>query len=290
MGHRQSDIAGGRASDRAYAVLRRDIVEWRLEPGTVLGEVEQAERIGVSRTPLREALARLVADGLAVQQRGRGVVVSDVSLDHLDHLFELRKALETAAARAAALSLRGSSAAVHAGDFAALTEAFLAAADSSSTERPDTERPDTERSNTTDRAPAGAEARATTAEALEQVRERYYELSGRLDELVDGAAANPYLAQALRQLRVHLERIRRLARDDLPRLRASAREHAAIARAIAAGEPDVAAAATEVHLFHSLAHIAATARSTAGPGAAPDATPGAAPDAAPDAGRRAAPA
>ena len=42
-----------RASDRAYAALREDIVEWRLRPGAVLAEVEQSERLGVSRTPLR---------------------------------------------------------------------------------------------------------------------------------------------------------------------------------------------------------------------------------------------
>ena len=53
-----------RASERAYAALREDIVEWRLPPGTLLAEVEQAERLGVSRTPLREALGRLTAEGL----------------------------------------------------------------------------------------------------------------------------------------------------------------------------------------------------------------------------------
>ena len=48
-----------RASDKAYAALRDDIIEWRLAPGAVLAEVEQSERLGVSRTPLREALGRL---------------------------------------------------------------------------------------------------------------------------------------------------------------------------------------------------------------------------------------
>ena len=50
-----------RASDRAYAALRDDIIEWRLLPGTVLAEVEQSARLGISRTPLREALSRLTA-------------------------------------------------------------------------------------------------------------------------------------------------------------------------------------------------------------------------------------
>ena len=53
-----------RASDKAYAALREDIIEWRLAPGTVLAEVEQSERLGISRTPLREALSRLTAEGL----------------------------------------------------------------------------------------------------------------------------------------------------------------------------------------------------------------------------------
>ncbi|WP_421015616.1 GntR family transcriptional regulator, partial [Glutamicibacter creatinolyticus] len=45
-----------RASEKAYEILRRDIIEWRMSPGTVLAEVEQSARLGVSRTPVREAL------------------------------------------------------------------------------------------------------------------------------------------------------------------------------------------------------------------------------------------
>lgn len=90
-----------RASDRAYRTLRNEIVDWQLTPGTVLGEVEQAARLGVSRTPLREALARLTADGL-VAELGRGLVVTDVSADSIRQLFELRRALEETAVRLAA--------------------------------------------------------------------------------------------------------------------------------------------------------------------------------------------
>ena len=91
-----------RASDRAYAVLKEDILQWRLAPGTVLGETEQSERLGISRTPLREAITRLAAEGLVDTQRGRAGVVSDVSPANLAELFELREALETQAARLAA--------------------------------------------------------------------------------------------------------------------------------------------------------------------------------------------
>jgi DNA-binding GntR family transcriptional regulator len=91
-----------RASDRAYDVLKEDILSWRLTPGTVLGETEQSERMGISRTPLREAITRLAAEGLVDTQRGRAGVVTDVSPANLPELFELREALETQAARLAA--------------------------------------------------------------------------------------------------------------------------------------------------------------------------------------------
>ncbi|GAA4365906.1 GntR family transcriptional regulator [Paeniglutamicibacter cryotolerans] len=203
-----------RASEKAYTELRRDIVEWRLAPGAVLGEVDQAERLGVSRTPLREALARLVSDGLAVQQRGRGVVVSDVSLEHIDHLFQLRRALEIEAARTAAAT--GDT-----GEFTDLAERFTRAAALSGA------------GNSND----------------------YYQLAADLDGAIDHATGNPYLEQSLRSLRVHLARVRRLAQDDPERLRTSAGEHAQIASAIAARNPELAAAATLLHLHHSLEHI-----------------------------------
>src|SRR5699024_12715824 len=58
---------GVRASDRAYLTLREEIIEGALAPGSVLGDVEQSARLGLSRTPRREALGRLVADGLSEQ-------------------------------------------------------------------------------------------------------------------------------------------------------------------------------------------------------------------------------
>src|SRR5690606_17107275 len=100
--HERMSIATGRASDRAYDTLRREILQWRLAPGTVLGEVEQATRLGISRTPLREALSRLAADGVVEARAGRGLVVAAVSPDAVRGLFELREALETAAAALAA--------------------------------------------------------------------------------------------------------------------------------------------------------------------------------------------
>lgn len=94
--------------------------------------------------------------------------------------------------------------------------------------------------------------------AADPARRTYYALVGRLDEAIDAAIANSYLAQAMRSLRVHLVRVRRLAADDDGRLTAAAAEHAAIAEAIASGNTRLAEAATTVHLHRSLSHIKAT--------------------------------
>lgn len=209
-----------RASERAYAALRSDIIEWRLTPGTVLGEVELSERLGVSRTPIREALAKLSAEGLAKPQSGRGVVVSEISLDHLDELFELRSALEC---RAAELAAQRCNPAV----FLALHKQLANAGKLLTSEDP--------------------------------TRYDYYQLVAELDAAIDAAVGNHYLNQALKNLRVHLVRVRRLSQDNPARLRDAAREHAAIALAIANGNSAVASAATTVHLDNSLRHLLGTA-------------------------------
>jgi DNA-binding GntR family transcriptional regulator len=90
------------ASDRAYATLRDDILNWRIAPGTPLSETELAIRLGISRTPLRAALARLALEGLVDTSRGRTGVVPDVSTKSIAQQFEVREALEMQAARLAA--------------------------------------------------------------------------------------------------------------------------------------------------------------------------------------------
>lgn len=95
-------VVAMRASEIAYSRLRDEIIQWSLEPGTPLGEVETAARLGVSRTPLREALSRLTAEGLVSAGSSRTAMVSPLSRENVLELFELREALETQAARLAA--------------------------------------------------------------------------------------------------------------------------------------------------------------------------------------------
>lgn len=115
-----------RATDRAYEALREEILTWQLRPGTPLSEIELAQRLGVSRTPLRAALARLALEGLVDTSRGRTGVVPDVSAGSVAELFELREALETHAARLAARRRDPAR-------FAGLAEAFTHAAETLAT-------------------------------------------------------------------------------------------------------------------------------------------------------------
>lgn len=205
-----------RASDRAYATLREQILDGELPAGTVLAEVEQAARLGVSRTPLREALSRLAADGLVSSHSGRGLVVTDVSIERIRELFEVREALEEQAARLAAKRRDVTV-------FEALREEFRAAGD--------------------------------LVDDQDPARQRYYDLVARLDAAIDDAAQNPFLISTLQGVRTHVARIRRLSFDNPERLREAAREHLLIVEAIIDGSESLAAHATQLHLYRSLGSI-----------------------------------
>jgi DNA-binding GntR family transcriptional regulator len=88
--------------DSAYLALRGDIVTGQLKPGELLVEMVLADRYGVSRTPIREALRRLEQDGL-VQRHGRRLRVRQHRPDEILDIHEVRIVLEEAAARAAAV-------------------------------------------------------------------------------------------------------------------------------------------------------------------------------------------
>lgn len=74
--------------------LREAIMRGGLAPGDQLGEAELATRFGVSRGPVREAMQRLVSEGLATSIRNRGIFVVDLTLDDLVDIYRARSALE----------------------------------------------------------------------------------------------------------------------------------------------------------------------------------------------------
>jgi DNA-binding GntR family transcriptional regulator len=91
-----------RAADQAYDWIRSGIVGDDLAPGSHLREEEIAERIGCSRTPVREAIRRLAAEGLVEFVPNRGAHVAAWSDRDLAEIFDLRAVLEGFAARLAA--------------------------------------------------------------------------------------------------------------------------------------------------------------------------------------------
>lgn len=90
-----------RAVDRVVGALREDMLDGTLAPGDRIAEVDIAERLGVSRTPVREAIGRLAAEGLLDLRPNRGARVVVWSTDRLAEIFELRLQLETHATRLA---------------------------------------------------------------------------------------------------------------------------------------------------------------------------------------------
>jgi DNA-binding GntR family transcriptional regulator len=101
---RPVDPDPGHASDHAYRLIRGQILSGARAGGDWLREGDLAESIGVSRTPVREALRRLTAEGLVHYERNRGVQVAAWTAADLDEIFSLRSVLEPWACRLAASS------------------------------------------------------------------------------------------------------------------------------------------------------------------------------------------
>jgi DNA-binding GntR family transcriptional regulator len=94
-------LAGGSARDQVYAALREAIVSAELEPGRQLSENELAELLGVSRTPVREALARLRDERLIAIVPQLGTFVTLISPQAVADAEFVREALECSAIRLA---------------------------------------------------------------------------------------------------------------------------------------------------------------------------------------------
>ena len=88
--------------DVVFENLREAILEGNLKPGQRLMEVQLAEQLGVSRTPIREAIRKLELEGLVVMLPRKGAYVADVSLKDIIDVLEIRASLEGLAASLAA--------------------------------------------------------------------------------------------------------------------------------------------------------------------------------------------
>jgi DNA-binding GntR family transcriptional regulator len=206
--------------DLVHRRLKEEIELGELAPGTPLSELSLVERTGASRTPVREALRRLAAEGLVDLVPRQGARVSRVSLQSVRDLFDFRALLEPAAIRQATDAAAGDP---------ELRRAFA----SLRTEFARVER----------RAPSHARSRA------------FYDAADRFDWAIIGAVRNEHLRRTIAELRPHTARLRNLSHVDPQRVEVSVQEHLRMCDALLAGQADEAAAAIAEHLAQSVATI-----------------------------------
>jgi DNA-binding GntR family transcriptional regulator len=213
-------VADASKADLVHRRLREEIELGELAPGTPLSELSLVERTGASRTPVREALRRLAAEGLVDLVPRHGARVSRVSLQSVRDLFDFRALLEPAAIRQAT-------------DAAAADPAVRRAFTSMRSEFARIQR----------RAPSQARSRA------------FYELADRFDWAIIGATRNEHLRRTIAELRPHTARLRNLSHVDPQRVDVSVAEHLVICDALLRGDADEAAHMITEHLALSVATI-----------------------------------
>lgn len=85
-----------------YENLKRRIIDCELIPGMPINEADFASELGVSKTPVREALRQLERDGFVTNVPGRGSTISHITSLDIREIFEIREIIETGAAKHAA--------------------------------------------------------------------------------------------------------------------------------------------------------------------------------------------
>jgi DNA-binding GntR family transcriptional regulator len=104
---KQRSASGTSVRERAYHHIKKLVADGVLGPGSTVSELVLAKELGSSRTPIREAMKQLDAEGLLAQNRNGGMVVAQLERDDIIELYELREALEVySVGRVASFPLR----------------------------------------------------------------------------------------------------------------------------------------------------------------------------------------
>lgn len=204
-------------ADDVYRRLRRDIIRGVLRPNESLVETELAERLNVSRTPVRETLHRLASDGLIVSHRRRWHVYEH-SRAEIRQIYEVRAALEGYAARLACE--RG-------GD-----DAIKAVADA--------------------QTEAAAPRPETSTRGPEAATQAHVEQNERFHDLIVAAAGNERLAAQIRGNRLYFFNYRIAAAYTTDDIAEYARQHAELVAAVTDRDADRAERLTREHIDHAL--------------------------------------
>lgn len=204
--------------DRIVAQVREGIRRGNLVPGQRLVEADLTARFAVSRGPVREAMRRLMAEGVLVQAHHRGMVVRRLGREEVQSLFRVREALEGLAARCAAENL------VRSGQKDTLKRLI----------------------------------KEMDAQVKHSRYAEFFQNNEHLHNLIMEMSANLELRRLVDQLNVHVFRLQLRSRvSTSASLRESHLDHVALVQAIANADPDAAEAAMRNHIQRSAALAAA---------------------------------
>ena len=191
-------------TERAWRALEEEIVTLRIAPGSVVSEAGLSARLGLGRTPVREALQRLANEGLVQILPRRGIIVTDIDIAAQLRLLEVRREIERLLARSAA-----------------------------------------QRSprDIRDRFETIANEMEVAAEHEDDVA--FMRLDRAFNLLLLEAAANEFATAAMRVMNGLARRFWYVHYKQVADMPLAARLHAAVARTVAAGDPDAAAVASD---------------------------------------------
>ena len=202
-------------AEAAYEQLRTDIEDGVLEAGRELPETELVAYTGASRTPVREAVRRLAAEGLVDLLPRRAPTVSRISLRSARALFDFRRLLEPESIRLVAE--RADEAPVLLAAITQLLERFESMAGD---------------------------------EYSEELAVTFRQATGEFDSLLAQNTPNHYLGRSIQELRPHSARLRHIAHGDRSRIHEAILEHVRMCQAVLAGDSADAARAMFEHLEH----------------------------------------
>ncbi|MGA4847419.1 GntR family transcriptional regulator [Streptomyces sp. G5(2025)] len=220
--------AGSLLAERAYEELKGAVLAGRLHPGDALSVPALAVQMGISRSPVREAVQRLIHDGLATHAAHRGAVVATVDIEDVRQLYVVREVMEGLAARLATERL-------DAGTVAELRRLL---------------------------------ERHETVVASEFDERAHIEMDMAYHRLIREAAGNDHLTTALDTIqgKAHLALHSLWRSPEAPRLAVD--EHRRIFEAMTAGDPEAAEQAARDHIRRLRTRLSQAVTAEAAPGGA----------------------
>jgi DNA-binding GntR family transcriptional regulator len=205
-GSRKENLKG-----KVYSILKERILEFELKPGERIQEAQLSENLGVSRTPIREALNKLEQEGFIKAFPNRGYFISDISDQEVEELYEVREVLESLAVRMAIK--KGSQR-----DWTTLEEII---------------------------------SHADRGKAVRKTKDQRFEIGRRFHGEIARISGNATLQQMLSVIFEKIHRVRWVDIFLIDRADESLKEHIEILNQLKRGNAKEAIAATQKHIQHS---------------------------------------